>query len=351
MSKIFLSPNQNLLAAIEAIERSMTRMVVVCDEKTKLLGTLTDGDIRRCLLRGGSLQTNVCEAMNKNPIFAKEGSSQNLIFDMMRKNNVFAVPIVNHNNIFTNIVDIKEIASGTGVKLSNNTFECAVIMAGGLGSRLRPLTINTPKPMIEVGGIPLLERQIKLIRKFGIRKVFLSVNYLSYVIQEYFKDGSDFDVEIKYLEEKNNYGTAGSLSLMPKDSKGPFLVLNGDILTNSNLNGLFEFHKLNKANITIASVDYKVAVPYGTLKVQDMNLVALEEKPNLRFLCNAGIYVLERNCLDYIPNEEKFNMTDLIDSFLGLKKKVSVFPLYEYWSDIGTLEDLEKARECYKFLN
>ena len=343
-----LSPNDKILHAIEVIQKSMIKMVVICDNENKLLGSITDGDIRRCLLNGGSLETFTCEAMNKEPIFAYENTSFPELFAIMKRENIFAIPLLNKNNHYSHLIDIKEVASKENITLDNHIFEFAVIMAGGLGSRLRPLTNDIPKPMIKVGGIPLLERQIRLLKNFGIKKIYLSVNYLSDIIQEYFGDGSNLDIEINYLKEKQKTGTAGSLSLLNDIPNIPFLVLNGDILTNFDLKGLYEFHLNSNSDITIASVDYKISVPYGTLNVDGLNLIEIVEKPKLRFLCNAGIYALEKKCLDRIPKDIEFNMTDLINSYIDAKEKISVFPLFEYWMDIGNMDDLNKAKEFFK---
>ena len=347
MYKDTISPDINILMAIEAIEKSFRRMVVACDDNGRLLGSLTDGDIRRCILRGCDLKSNIKEALNSEPIVAKENTSKIELYKLMRKNNVLAIPLVDNQSKFVRLVDIKEIYSEVNLPLPEQTFKCVVIMAGGLGSRLRPLTNAMPKPMLEIGGLPLLERQIKLLSKFGIKKIYLSVNYLSDIISNYFKDGSEFGLQIKYLRETNKTGTAGSLSLLDELPSGPFLVLNGDILTNFNINGLYEFHSSQKSDLTVASVDYSISVPYGTLNVNGTKLESIVEKPTIRYLCNAGIYVLNPNCIKHIPKGKEYNMTDLISSYICKSKNINVFPLHEYWMDIGNIDDLNKARKIF----
>ena len=347
MEKDIISHNSNLLDAIQALENSPRRMIVVCDSSKNLMGSLTDGDIRRCLLKGYNLNSNIMLAANINPIVAKIGTNSEKLYRIIKELNVIAIPIIDENNTFIKLLDKEEIFSKTNNPLPNNNFEFAVIMAGGLGSRLRPLTYRKPKPMIEVGGLPLLERQIRLLHKFGIKKVYLSVNYLSDIICNFFGDGSKFGLSIEYLKEEKACGTAGSLSLLKNHPKNPFLVLNGDILTDFNLKGLYEFHYFNKSELTIASVDYSISVPYGTLNVEGIQLKSLVEKPVIKYLCNAGIYVLDPICLDYIPKDENYNITTLIEQFLEDSKNINVFPIHEYWMDIGNINDLEKARAIF----
>jgi len=347
MDKDIISHNSNLLDAIEALENSPRRMIVVCDSQKKLMGSLTDGDIRRCLLKGFNLTSNIMLAANIKPIFAKVGDNNEKLYRILKESNVIAIPIIDENNNFIRLLGKDEILTKTNNPLPNDNFEFAVIMAGGLGSRLRPLTYKKPKPMIEVGGLPLLERQIRLLHKFGIKKVYLSVNYLADIICNFFGDGSQFGLSIEYLKEEKPCGTAGSLSILKNNPQNPFLVLNGDILTDFNLKGLYEFHYFNKSELTIASVDYSISVPYGTLNVEGIKLQSLVEKPVIKYLCNAGIYVLDPICLNYIPKDEEYNITSLIEQFLRENKNINVFPIHEYWMDIGNINDLEKARAIF----
>ena len=201
--------------------------------------------------------------------------------------------------------------------------------------------------MIEIDGIPLLERQIKKLVEIGIKKIYISVNYLSEIIENHFKDGSKYGVIIHYLKETEKLGTAGSLSLLPESPERSILVMNGDVLTNSNFRNLFEFHNSNDAKMTVSAIDFKVTVPYGVIREKNGFIQKLEEKPSQRFFCNAGIYAISPEALKLISKRIFFNMTDLVELCLSKQIPVSVFPIHEYWSDIGTPSDLEKARNFF----
>jgi dTDP-glucose pyrophosphorylase len=335
-----------LVEAIEAIEKTDKRIAVVIDEKSKLVGTITDGDVRRSILAGGTLQTPVKDFMNSNPVTAFENSSKEALFNLMKNNNILAIPLVNKDGKFIDLSHISEISQDKA-EINKYNISTAVIMAGGLGMRLRPITENIPKPMVDIGGMPLLERQIKKLSGFGIQKIYLAVNYLSEVIESHFNDGSKHGVEIHYLKEKESLGTGGALSLLPEKPDKPFLVMNGDVLTNSNFQSLSEFHFHQANDITIAGFSYNINIPFGVIDNNGPLVQTLQEKPSENFLCNAGIYILSPKALEQIPHSKFYNMTDLVNDYLGLGKPVSIFPIHEYWSDIGTSNDLDNARKIY----
>ncbi|RXK55712.1 CBS domain-containing protein [Oleiharenicola lentus] len=343
MSEAPLRPEALLIEAVRAIEVNRRRMAVVVTEDGRLRGTLTDGDIRRHLLAGGSLESPVSKAMNQNPVVAEDGFGAGYLKDMMRRGNVLAIPLLDKEGKFVRMVHLldleEEEQSATG-----SSFAFAVIMAGGEGTRLRPLTASIPKPMVEIGGVPLLERQIRRLAQAGIERAYLSVNYLSHVIEDYFKDGQGFGIEIRYLRETVKLGTAGALTLLPEVPSGPIIVMNGDILTTSDFASLHSFHASHDATITIAAIDHKVDIPYGVIKSEGHLVRELVEKPSERFLCNAGIYAVSPEALRRLPADKFVNMTDLIDACLREGMPVAVFPVHEYWNDIGTVSDLQKAR-------
>ena len=335
-----------LFDAVRAIEVSRRRIAVVVSNDFRLMGTLTDGDVRRCLLAGGSLSTPVSEAMNRNPLSAPSGSSKSYLLDIMRRGNILAVPLVDASGRFDKLVHLTDLSPAEDARDVTN-FTSAVIMAGGEGTRLRPVTENIPKSMVDIGGIPLLERQIQRLAKDGLKRVYLSVNYLRNIIEEYFGDGSSFGLEILYLREKEKLGTGGALSLLPARPDSPILVMNGDILTTSDFGSLYEFHRTHMAEVTVAAVDYRIQIPFGVIHNEGPYVTALVEKPSQRFLCNAGFYVVSPQALDLVPHGKPFNMTDLIDACLAASRKVAIFPVQEYWSDIGTPADLNKARSLF----
>lgn len=339
--------NAPLIDAVRAIEASRRRIAVVVDAEQRVLGTLTDGDVRRCLLAGGGLGKPVRDAMNAKPLVAAAGSADNYLIDVMRRGNVLAIPIVDSNNRFLHVVHLTDIAPADTAPSDASGFEFAVIMAGGEGSRLRPLTHTVPKPMIEIDGVPLLERQVRRLAEAKTNRIYISVNYLGHLIEEHFGDGSTFGLEIRYLREQEKLGTAGALSLLPEQPAAPVIVMNGDILTTSDFSSLHHFHCAQGACITVAAIDYQVNIPYGVLCADGPYVTELMEKPAQRFLCNAGMYALSPEALTLLPKGQPFNMTDLITLCLQSRRPVAVFPLHEYWSDVGTPDDLEKARRFF----
>lgn len=347
MIEAALSVDASLYDAVRAIEETVRRLAVVTTPNGKLLGTLTDGDIRRCLLAGGTMESTVAEAMNRNPVSAPVNTSSQFIIDLLHRNNIRALPLVDDNDCYVRIVHLSELLEQTEVEDLGNIFSAAVIMAGGKGTRLRPLTKSIPKPMVEIGGLPLLERQIQRLVESGIRLVYISVNYLSNVIEDHFLDGERFGVSIKYLRETDKLGTAGALSLIPDKLDGPLLVMNGDVFTTSDFVNLSHYHTDQQADLSVSAIEYNIKIPYGVIRSENARIIALEEKPSQRFLCNAGIYVLSPHLLSMIPSGTFFNMTDLIEECLSLGKRVVVFPVHEYWSDIGTPADLAQVRQDF----
>jgi dTDP-glucose pyrophosphorylase len=347
MNEIPLNRNSKLINSIKAIESSPRRIAIVVDENNLVIGSLTDGDIRRCLLDGGDLETPVIHAMNSAPVTANINCTHDRIQSLMNLANISSIPLVDDGGRFQRIIHISELSSSDSVVREQTNYSFAVIMAGGEGSRLRPLTETIPKPMVNVGGISILERQISQLASIGIFRIYISVNYLGHLIENYFGDGSNFGVEILYLREKAKLGTAGALSLLPEIPDAPFIVINGDILTNSDLHNLFVFHKQYNPYITVAAINYRVSVPYGVIYSEGPYVRKLVEKPVESFFCNAGIYILSPTIIQLIEEKKFFNMTDLVDDCLKNELTVSVFPLYEYWSDVGTPEDLEKAQSLY----
>lgn len=347
MNEAILSPDAPLMAAVRGIEATRRRMVVVVDAGYHLLGTLTDGDVRRCLLAGGSLQTPLSQAMNSSPLVAEEGAPAGYLLDLMRKRNVLALPVVDSEGRFKRLVHLIDLEHPQAFTPIAAEFDFAVIMAGGEGTRLRPLTATIPKPMVDIGGMPLLERQIESLAKAGLRRVYLSLNYLGHVIEEYFGNGVGFGVEIRYLREQEKLGTAGALALLPEKPCRPFVVMNGDILTTSDFGSLYAFHRAHSAQLTVAAVDYRISIPYGVINTEGAFATGLVEKPSQRFLCNAGIYAVSPQALNLLQGTGYLNMTDVIDACLVHDLPVAVFPVHEYWSDIGTSDDLEKARNFF----
>lgn len=345
----YLNQNQEIIHAIKEIEESYSRIAIVADLNKKLIGTLTDGDIRRHLLSGGNLTNKISQVMNRNPIYAYENSSDDLIIDLMKKNNINSIPIVDINKYLVELINIKDLKDSirTNKNKPKSFFTSAVIMAGGRGKRLMPITKEIPKPMVDINGIPLIERQIKILKNLGIQKVFITVNYLSHVIENYFKEGLELGVDIEYIKEDSELGTVGALSLIDsKDSE--LLVINADVVTNFDITKLYKFYKSSKADITIAATSYNIEIPYGVIKIRDINLLSIEEKPTSNFLCNAGIYVISIKSLTSLRYNSPMDMPNFITDRLGHKDNITVFPIFEFWSDVGNINDLQKVREFFK---
>jgi dTDP-glucose pyrophosphorylase len=337
-----------VIDAVQLIESSKRNLVVVLAGNGSIVGTLTDGDIRRHLLRGGTLDMPIDKAMNDSPAIAGPEMTKSEMLEALRARNILSLPLVDSDGRFVRAIHESELLSPDHHTPRETTFSCAVLMAGGEGVRLRPLTADKPKPMLEINGIPLLERQVRRLANSCVKTIYISINYLGDVIENHFGDGRDFSVNIEYLRESKKLGTAGALSLLPKNLKSePLLVMNGDVLTTSDFSNLYRYHLDSQSQLTVGAVDYSVTIPYGVIESEGSHVVALREKPSQSFLCNAGIYAVSNQAIERIPNEIYWNMTDLINDCLKESVPVSVFPVHEYWSDVGTTIDLEKAREMF----
>ncbi|MEC5382423.1 nucleotidyltransferase family protein [Aurantimonas sp. C2-6-R+9] len=348
MSERPLEPTARIVDVVRAIEASRRRIAVVVDDDGRLLGTLTDGDVRRRLLAGGSLESDSASAMNSTPVTALVGSPDSLILDKLRAANVLALPLVDEAGRYMRCVHVSELQGGGEVPAGSAAgFACAVIMAGGEGRRLRPLTESIPKPMVEIGGLPLLERQVRRLADAGVRRIFLSISYLGHIIQAHFGDGSTFGVSVSYLEETSPMGTGGSLALLPERPAGPLLVMNGDILTTVDFGSLLHFHEEQGALVTVGAIEHRVEIPFGVLEAKGAYVSALQEKPSQRFLCNAGVYAVAPEALAYTCGTRLYNMTDLIRDCIADGRRIALFPFHEYWTDIGTPAELERARAVF----
>lgn len=338
LSDILIGPETQVIIAIKAINMGGIQIAIVIDADHRLLGTVTDGDVRRGLLRGVGLDQPVSQVMNAAPTTLRYGQSRDAAAEIMRRLQIHQLPVVDQDNRIVGVEVFDDIVApydaGTWV----------VLMAGGLGTRLRPLTEDVPKPMIPVGGRPLLETIVRNFETQGFRQIFLSVNYKSEVIREYFGDGLNHGVSIEYLVEHQRLGTAGALALLPSRPPGPVIVMNGDLLTSVNFRQLVDFHREQGATATMCVREYAFQVPYGVVQTDGPRLIAVVEKPVHNFFVNAGVYVVEPAALDLLPEGQPFDMTQLFERIATDGSSVAVFPIHEYWLDIGRLDDLERAR-------
>ncbi len=325
---------QSIDVALKKMEKSLIKILFVIDKKKKLVGSITDGDIRRFLIKKKVLKGNVNQFMNKNFSYAFNDSSKKLNNALMKKKDLKYIPILNKKK---RLVKIQ-----TTERLFDEKFNKIVLMAGGKGTRLRPLTKNIPKPLIKINDIPLIESLILKFINQGFNKFIISVNYLGKKIETYLGNGKKFGCNIKYVKEKKYLGTAGSLSLIKNMKfKKPLLVMNSDIVTNIDFDSLISYHKTHKADLTICAKNYRNVSLYGELSTKNYKVISIKEKPIKDVFVNLGIYVINPNILKFVEKRE-LHMTDLINFLINKKKKIFYYPTFENWIDIGNKKDLQK---------
>lgn len=336
--KTLVTPATLIRKVIETIDRGEFQIAMVVDRSGKLLGTVTDGDVRRGILKGVALHEPVQRIMQKNPVTAKVGQTREFIQSLMAEKLVRQIPILDGKRLAG--LEFFDTLSAAGPRDN-----WVILMAGGLGARLRPLTESRPKPLLNVGERPILETILRNLAEHGFKNFFISVNYQNEMIMRHFGDGSRWGVHIRYLHENKRLGTAGAMGLLPKKPEKPFLVMNADLLTNVNFSQLFQFHHENEVLATMCVREYDFQVPFGVVRIGGHHIEGVDEKPVQRFFVNAGIYVLEPEVLDMLPKKKKeyLDMPHLFNELIAKKRRVSAFPVREYWLDIGRLDDLERA--------
>lgn len=335
--KVLISADATLRETIRVIDTGALKIALVVDDAQKLLGTVTDGDIRRGILRGCSLEDEVRQVLNPVPTVAAQNEGKDQILALMRLKQVYQIPVIDSDGKLVGLEILERV-------LETPSYDnCVVLMAGGLGSRLKPLTDDTPKPLLKVGGKPILETILENFIQYGFTNFRISVNYKGELIENYFGDGSRWGAKIEYLRESRKLGTAGALGLLPERPELPVLVMNGDVLTKVNFQQLLEFHREHRALATMCVREYDFQVPYGVVTVDGHKILTIEEKPVQRFFVNAGIYVLEPEALDLIPKDTFFDMPTLFEKVVAREKETAVFPIREYWLDIGRMDDFQRA--------
>ena len=341
IQNIKLNINSTIKKALQIIDSGAIQIALVVDKDDKLLGTLTDGDIRRGLLKGLDLNSSIESIVFKTPTVAKVSDTKEEILKIALSKKLHQIPIVDEKGRVLGIQEIDELVK-PDIK-SNRV----ILMVGGLGTRLRPLTENIPKPMLKVGNKPILQTIVEKFAEYGYVNITMCVNYKSHIIQEYFGDGKEFGVNIEYILEKQRMGTAGALSLLKERPTEAFFVMNGDLLTNVNFEHLHNFHISSNAIATMCVREYDFQVPYGVVNTNDSKIISIEEKPTHSFFVNAGIYMLSPKVLDDIPQYEFYDMPVLFEELIEKENSVVSFPLREYWLDIGRMEEYKKANEEY----
>jgi dTDP-glucose pyrophosphorylase len=343
VQETLVGPSATIKEVIATIERAVAKVALVIDENGKLLGTVTDGDVRRGLLRGMQITDSASAIMNSKPRVAHTHDDPAAIVDMMRRNICRQVPILDAEG---RVVALRTLEEALAVPRRPNP---VFLMAGGRGQRLRPLTDDTPKPMLRIAGRPILQIIVENLVQQGFSDFFISVNYKRDMVRQHFGDGSAWGARIRYVEEEEAHplGTAGALSLIPEKPTHPMIVMNGDILTKVAFGSLLDFHQEHGSVATMCVRDYFVQVPYGVIELDDHRLSEIVEKPVHRFLVNAGIYVLEPSAVALVPSGAAFDMPALFERLAKDRKHASVYPITEYWLDIGRMDDFNKANDDY----
>ncbi len=340
--EIIISPNKTIKQALEIIDHGALQLALVADENFKLIGTLSDGDIRRALIKGSALDQSIETIINRTPNTVTLDTPKTELRKLMRDKDISKIPIIDERGILIGL----HVEDQMNSSIWEDRF--VVIMCGGLGSRLGDLTKEIPKPLLKVGQKPILETIVENFANTGCKKIYLSVNYRSEMIKNHFLNGEKWGISIEYIEENIKMGTAGSLSLLKIQPQKPFIVMNGDILTKINFDELLTFHDDKKASATVCVREFDFQVPYGVVRIdQNYDVLEIEEKPIHKFFVSAGVYVLNPEVLPLINHNEYMDMPQLFKSMIDKKKALSSFPIREYWLDIGKTGDYEKANHDY----
>lgn len=344
IESLLVHQDASILKTIEILDKSGYGIVLITDENSRLIGLITDGDVRRGLLRGISLNDSVQKIMTTNFTFVTTGYSQTLINNLFQTKPIKHIPVLNKH---MNPVDII-LKDDVHDKPCHNNY--TIIMAGGLGTRLRPLTNEIPKPMLKVGTKPILETIIDQLKSYGFINIILSVNYKAEMIEHYFQDGSNFGVNISYLHEDKPLGTGGAIKLAQDKLRESFFVINGDLLTKLHFDSFLDHHLSHGNLLTIATRKQELQIPYGVVDLENDQVVKLVEKPVHQYFINGGMYCVEPQVLRHIPDDTFFNMTDLASCLLRNHNRIGSFPIHEYWMDIGQMNDYYQANSDYNAL-
>jgi dTDP-glucose pyrophosphorylase len=335
---ILIGPEQSIKEALFIIDSEALRVALIVDDNKNLLGVVTDGDIRRGLLRSLSLDAPVKEVMNSSPITVSANVTKQTLIDIMEDRSILSVPVVDNGKV----IGLETLHDAMTKTQHNNP---VFIMAGGFGTRLRPLTDNCPKPMLHIGDKPILETVILSFINAGFVNFYISTHFMPEQIQAYFGDGSKWGINIHYVYEDSPLGTGGALGLLPKNMPDlPIIMMNGDVLTKVNFERLLEFHNENSAHATMCVREYDYQVPYGVINGEGNKIISMVEKPTQRFFVNAGIYIVSQALARSVPMNHIVDMPTLLEQHIAKQKDVLMFPIHEYWLDIGRMDDFNRAQ-------
>lgn len=338
---VLLPPTATLTDAIRIIDQEALRIALVVDERLQLLGTVTDGDIRRALMRQMGLDISVSQVMNQNPRVAHNDEGPERALELMEQHNLLAIPLVNDGLV----VGLETLHHALAPKRHPNP---VFLMAGGFGTRLRPLTDNCPKPLLKVGGKAILETILEAFVEKGFQNFYISTHYLPQMIRDHFGDGSQWGVRITYIHEEEPLGTGGALGLLPKNEiEHPLIMMNGDILTKIDFEELLHYHTDHDAIATMCVREYFHQIPYGVVEGDGDYLTSMVEKPEQKFFINAGVYVVDPRIIQSMQEDTKVDMPTLLQQQMDAGDRVSMFPVHEYWIDIGRTSEFELAQRDY----
>lgn len=337
VSKILVQKECTIRQILQTIDNGTKGIVIVVNDENKLLGTITDGDVRRALLSGASLNDKIDNIIHLNPVFIYESTPKEEVKDIFIRKAIKDIPIVNNDNVVVDIISINDLL------LTKGKENPVVIMAGGLGSRLKDLTKEIPKPMLKIGDKPILQHVINNFAQYGFNKILVSVNYKAEIIENYFQDGYAYGVKINYIRENKRMGTAGGIRLAKDYIDKDFFVINADIFTNLNMENMMEFHEKNSFDITVGIRKFSYQIPYGVLKLEGNYVKGLVEKPITDYYINGGIYCLNPKVIEFIPMDQYFEITELIQMCINNGLRVGSYEIEGYWMDIGKEEDYNKV--------
>jgi dTDP-glucose pyrophosphorylase len=336
---VLIPPDLPLKAAIGVLDRGGLQIAVVVDDKRRILGTVTDGDVRRALIRQVSLDAPITAVMAREPRTAPSGSTKELVLQLMERHQISQIPLVDAEGCVIGIETLHGLLHG---KQRDNV---VFLMAGGFGTRLQPLTKNCPKPLLNVGDKPILEIIIENFVRAGFHRFFISTHYLPEMIRNHIGDGSRWNVEVQYVHEDAPLGTGGALGLLPRDViQEPIFMMNGDLLTNLDFTKLLDFHISHSGVATMCVREHEHRVPYGVIEGDGLRITSMVEKPAYRYFINAGIYVLSPSVLEDIASGQRIDMPALLQQQITQGRAVNMFPVHEYWLDIGRMEDFQRAQ-------
>ncbi|HJZ81688.1 MAG TPA: nucleotidyltransferase family protein [Pyrinomonadaceae bacterium] len=343
LEKLVVSPTATMREVMQCIDRSGKGIALVLDPEMRLIGTVTDGDLRRAILAGLNLDDAVEQVLAQrrtlfsSPRTAPKTTSDDALLHLMNETGLRQIPLVDTAGRVVDVAFLNELVKEYELPLR------AVVMAGGYGTRLRPLTDDLPKPMLPVGSKPLLELIVGQLREAGIKHVNVATHYRGELIEEHFKDGKEFGVDIRYVQEDQPLGTAGALGLL-EESNEPLVVINGDILTRVDFRAMHSFHREHEADLTVGVRQYEFSVPYGVVNTEGVTVTGISEKPVMRQFINAGIYLLDPSVCRLIPNRQRYDIPELIQRLLTENRRVVSFPIREYWLDIGKADHYGQAQ-------